>query len=114
MENGLSGPAGADHRARTYAGQYWAAVGDSRSGDFARHRSLPRRAAESLRGIPSRPTTTSQIAHRTLATASAIGIQEVVDREEILTWWQAALGELHAAVHSQYLSRTGPSGGIFA
>ena len=33
--------------------------------------------------------------------------------DEVLRWWQGALGELHATVRAQDLATTGPSGGVF-
>jgi effector-binding domain-containing protein len=44
--------------------------------------------------------------------ATAIGA--VVDRADVLAWWQGALGELRATVRAQGLHTTGPSGGVFA
>jgi len=47
------------------------------------------------------------------ATAAA-AIAAVVDRSDILAWWQGALGELRATVRAQGLHATGPSGGVYA
>ena len=44
----------------------------------------------------------------------AIAVQDVVDREDILAWWQGALGELHATVKAQRLTPAGPGGGLYA
>jgi effector-binding domain-containing protein len=38
----------------------------------------------------------------------------VIDRADILAWWQGALGELQATVRAQGLHATGPGGGLFA
>ena len=38
----------------------------------------------------------------------------MVDRGDILAWWQGALGELRATVRAQDLHATGPSGGLYA
>lgn len=73
-----------------------------------------REAVEALRSILSRPSTTRQITHRSVAPVSAIGIQQVVDYDDLLVWWQGALGELHATVRAQHLERSGPSGGLYA
>jgi effector-binding domain-containing protein len=54
------------------------------------------------------------VEHRTVASTPAVGIQETVDREDILAWWQGALGELRAAVGAQGVSPAGPSGGLYA
>ena len=45
----------------------------------------------------------------------AVAIQATVDREDVLAWWQGALGELHALPSApRGLEPTGPSGGIYA
>jgi effector-binding domain-containing protein len=38
----------------------------------------------------------------------------VVDRADLLAWWQGALAELRATVQAQGLPGTGPCGGVFA
>src|SRR5882757_2842888 len=73
-----------------------------------------REAVGSLRNILRRPTETTTVERRTIPPTVAAGIAQVVDREEILPWWQGALGELHATVAAQGLTRTGPSGGLYA
>jgi effector-binding domain-containing protein len=54
------------------------------------------------------------VEHRTVAPTAAVGIHDVVDREDILAWWQGALGELHATVRAQELTPTGAGGGLYA
>jgi DNA-binding transcriptional MerR regulator len=54
------------------------------------------------------------IEHRTVPRTQALAIQQTVDREDILSWWQGALGELHAILRSQRVAPTGPPGGIYA
>ena len=44
----------------------------------------------------------------------ALGVGEVVDRDDVLAWWQGALGELRGVVRAQGLEVTGPSGGLYA
>jgi DNA-binding transcriptional MerR regulator len=73
-----------------------------------------RSAVESLRNLLQRPATAAPIEHRTVSATAAIGIHAVVDRDELLGWWQGALGELHAAVRVQSLRQSGPSGGLYA
>ena len=51
--------------------------------------------------------------HRTVPPTPAIAIHDVVDRGDILSWWQGALGELYANVQAQGLTPTGPSGGVY-
>lgn len=71
-------------------------------------------AVASLRTLLERPQTHQPVEHRSVATVPAVGIQEIVDRADVLAWWQGALGELHATVQAQDLSKTGPAGGLFA
>lgn len=73
-----------------------------------------RSAVESLRNLLQRPTTAAPIEHRTVPATAAISIRAVVQRNELLGWWQGALGELHAAVRVQGLRQSGPSGGLYA
>jgi DNA-binding transcriptional MerR regulator len=73
-----------------------------------------RSAVDSLRNLLQHPTPTAAIELRTVPAAAAIGIHAVVDRDDLLGWWQGALGELHAAVRVQGLRQTGPSGGLYA
>jgi DNA-binding transcriptional MerR regulator/effector-binding domain-containing protein len=71
-------------------------------------------AVSSLRNLIDRPQTPLNVEHRTVASTPAVAIQAVVDREDVLTWWRGALGELHAFVAAQGLRRTGSSGGLYA
>jgi DNA-binding transcriptional MerR regulator len=73
-----------------------------------------RRAVNALRDILSRPDNPAAIEHRTMPATPAIAIQEVVRRDDLLVWWQGALGELHATVDAAGLQRTGVSGGLYA
>jgi DNA-binding transcriptional MerR regulator len=70
-------------------------------------------AVDSLRRLLERPERTARVEHRTVPAVPAMGIQQVVDREDVVAWWRGALGELHASVMAQHLRRTGPSGGLF-
>jgi effector-binding domain-containing protein len=45
---------------------------------------------------------------------AAIAIQATIDRDDLLAWWQGALGELHAVLGAQGLQPTGPPAGIYA
>jgi DNA-binding transcriptional MerR regulator len=83
---------------------------DRLEAELARTRS----AVDSLRNLLDQPDPASQIVHRSVPATSAVGIQQVVDRADILPWWQGALGELHASVRAQGLHATGPSGGLYA
>jgi DNA-binding transcriptional MerR regulator len=70
-------------------------------------------AVESLRNLLGHSSEMPVVEHRTMPPVPAVGIQQVVDREDVLSWWQGALGELHATVRAQGLRATGPSGGLY-
>jgi DNA-binding transcriptional MerR regulator/effector-binding domain-containing protein len=72
-----------------------------------------REAVSSLRNLITRPATALEVEHRTVPPVPAIAIHDVVDRGDIVSWWQGALGELHANVAAQRLTRTGPSAGVY-
>jgi DNA-binding transcriptional MerR regulator len=72
-----------------------------------------RAAVDSLRNLLQRPAVARSVKHRTVPATPAAGIRQVVDRDDVLAWWQGALGELHATVHAQRLHRAGPSGGLY-
>jgi DNA-binding transcriptional MerR regulator len=71
-------------------------------------------AVDSLRSLLEGPGGASAVTHRTVQAAAAVGIRQTVDREDILAWWQGALGELHATARAQGLRPTGPGGGLYA
>jgi DNA-binding transcriptional MerR regulator/effector-binding domain-containing protein len=73
-----------------------------------------RTAVDSLRNLLRHPATGAPVEHRTMGATPAIGIHAIVACEDILGWWQGALGELHATVRVQGLRQTGPSGGLYA
>lgn len=73
-----------------------------------------RSAVDSLRNLLQHPTSAAAIERRTVPATPAIGIHATVDRDDLLGWWQGALGELHAAMRVQGLHQTGPSGGLYA
>jgi DNA-binding transcriptional MerR regulator len=73
-----------------------------------------RRAVSSLRDLIAAPDAALAVEHRTLAPVPALGIRAVVDREDVLVWWQGALGELQAAAGAQGLRVRGPTGGVYA
>jgi DNA-binding transcriptional MerR regulator/effector-binding domain-containing protein len=73
-----------------------------------------RTAVESLRKLLQPPDGPAVIEHRSVPAAAAAAIGAVVDRAELLAWWQGALGELWATARAQGLHATGPSGGVFA
>jgi len=73
-----------------------------------------RSAVEELRNLLERPETADPIEHRTVPPTPAVGIQQTVDRDDVLGWWQGALGELKATVRAQRLQTNGTSGGVYA
>jgi DNA-binding transcriptional MerR regulator/effector-binding domain-containing protein len=70
-------------------------------------------AVESLRNLLQHSGEVPAVERRTVPAMPAVGIQQVVDLEDVLPWWQGALGELHATVLAQDLHATGPSGGLY-
>lgn len=78
--------------------------------DLARTRA----AVVELRELLGRKETSHEVDHRTVPARAAIAIRETVDREDVLTWWYGALGELHAILSAQGLQPTGPAGGMYA
>ncbi|MBX7554818.1 MerR family transcriptional regulator [Streptomyces sp. NPDC004232] len=73
-----------------------------------------RSAVESLRDLLARPVHGSTIEYRTVRDQAAIGIREVIHRQDLAGWWQGALGELHGFTTARGLRTTGPMGGLFA
>jgi DNA-binding transcriptional MerR regulator/effector-binding domain-containing protein len=73
-----------------------------------------RTAVESLRILLAPADGPAVIERRSVPAAAAAAIGAVVDRADLLAWWQGALGELAATVQAQGLPATGPGGGVFA
>jgi DNA-binding transcriptional MerR regulator/effector-binding domain-containing protein len=73
-----------------------------------------RAAVGELRSLLDGPAAERAIEHRTERATPALAVSALVAREEALTWWQGALGELGAAVRAQGLEPSGPPGGMFA
>ena len=73
-----------------------------------------RTAVESLRDLLRSPDGPAAIEHRSVPATAAAAVGAVVDRADLLAWWQGALGELRATARAQGLHATGPSGGVFA
>ena len=73
-----------------------------------------RTAVESLRNLLRPPADAPAIEHRSVPATQAAGIQAVVDRADVLPWWQGAMAELHATVRVQGLRVTGAYGGVYA
>ncbi len=73
-----------------------------------------REAVGELRDLLEHPGVARSVEHRSLPEMPAIGIREDVSREDLLAWWQGALGELLATVRAQPLEQTAPTGGLYA
>jgi DNA-binding transcriptional MerR regulator/effector-binding domain-containing protein len=73
-----------------------------------------RAAIESLRNLLAPPDVPAVIEHRSVPATAAAAIGAVLDRADLLAWWQGALGELAATVRARSLPATGPAGGVFA
>jgi effector-binding domain-containing protein len=71
-------------------------------------------AVAELRALITQPAEPGNVEHRTVPPHAAIAIHETVDREDLLDWWQGALGELHAIAVAQGLKPTGAPGGMYA
>jgi DNA-binding transcriptional MerR regulator len=73
-----------------------------------------RRAVESLRAILERPGADSRIEHRSVSATPAAAIAATVDRDDLLPWWQGAVGELRATVAAdKLLTASGAPGALF-
>jgi DNA-binding transcriptional MerR regulator len=55
-------------------------------------------AVESLRNLLQPPDGAPAIKHRSVPATPAAAIAAVVDRADVLAWWQGALGELRASI----------------
>jgi DNA-binding transcriptional MerR regulator len=71
-------------------------------------------AVASLRDLLQQPSPAAPVEHRSVAAAPAAAIRAIVDRSDALSWYQGALGELHATLAAQRVSAAGPAGGIFS
>jgi DNA-binding transcriptional MerR regulator/effector-binding domain-containing protein len=75
---------------------------------------VTRSAVESLRAILERPVAASRIEHRSVAATLVAAITATVDRDDLLPWWQGAVGELRATVAAEeLLTPTGVPGALF-
>ncbi len=71
-------------------------------------------AVSALRGILDAPRSDVTVEHRTTGAMVALGVGEIIDRDDLPAWWQGALGELRGVVRAQAVDVSGPSGGLFA
>ncbi|MCU1415448.1 MAG: transcriptional regulator, MerR family [Microbacteriaceae bacterium] len=73
-----------------------------------------RTVVASLRNLLDHPNLDVTIEHRSIASALAAAITEVVDLADAAAWYQGALGELHATLAAQGVEPAGIAGGIFS
>jgi DNA-binding transcriptional MerR regulator len=66
----------------------------------------------SLQRMLSAPTRLP-VAYRDEPPLTALGIVETVDAADWIAWWMGAFTELHRALRSSGLARTGPDGALF-
>ena len=70
-------------------------------------------AVATLRDLLEHRPSAAPVRHRHARAISAAAISEAVDSADALTWYQGALGELHATLAAQGIAAAGPGGGIF-
>jgi DNA-binding transcriptional MerR regulator/effector-binding domain-containing protein len=73
-------------------------------------------AVAGLRDLLDHPHDAAQgaISHRSVPPAPAAAISAVIDIEDVGSWYQGAVGELHATISAQALSASGAPGGIYS
>ncbi len=60
------------------------------------------------------PAAQAVVEHRSVPSAPAAAVRQVIDIEDASAWYQGAVGELYATLAAQKISPSGPAGGIFA
>jgi DNA-binding transcriptional MerR regulator len=70
-------------------------------------------AVASLRGLLVDPAPALHVSQRSVAATRAAAITQTVDIADAATWYQGALGELHATIAAQDVAATGTPGGLF-
>ena len=71
-------------------------------------------AVASLRNLLQHPVSSARIEHRRVDVTTTAAVTQVVDVRDALSWYEGALGELHATLTAQHMRTAGPAGGIFA
>jgi DNA-binding transcriptional MerR regulator len=71
-------------------------------------------AVASLRDLLEDPAAVAPIEHRRVEPTLVAAITAVVDRSDLLPWYEGALGELRATLAAQGVSSAGPAGGLYA
>ena len=78
--------------------------------------SMTQKTVASLRSLLQRPTGSApvDIVHRNVEAVTAAAVSEVIGVGDTASWYQGALGELHATLAAQGVPIGGPAGGIFS
>jgi DNA-binding transcriptional MerR regulator len=73
-------------------------------------------AVASLRDLidPPNKGTAAAIEHRRIPATRAAAVREVIDVKDATSWYQGALGELHALLAAQRIAPTGSGGAMYA
>jgi DNA-binding transcriptional MerR regulator len=71
-------------------------------------------AVASLKGLLGAQAGPIAVELRVVPATRALGIHATVTRADLVAWWHGAVGELEAVVAAKALTRTGPTGGMFA
>jgi DNA-binding transcriptional MerR regulator len=72
-----------------------------------------RAAVKALRDIIDRPVLAPELEHRSVPAVPSIAVHAIVERDELLAWWQDAVEEVRDAVRVQGLDQAGPLGALF-
>jgi effector-binding domain-containing protein len=72
------------------------------------------KAVASLRDLLTDPTAVAPVSHRKVDATMAAAITDVVGIDDLLLWYQGALGELYATLAASGLPPVGPAGAICA
>ena len=71
-------------------------------------------AVASLRDLLEDPSAVAPIEHRRVEATMVAAITAVVDLNDLLPWYEGALGELRATLAAQGVASAGPAGGLYA
>jgi DNA-binding transcriptional MerR regulator len=71
-------------------------------------------AVESLKNLLGAGPAPITVEVRAVPATRALGIHAMIARADLIPWWRGAMAEVEAVVDAQKLTRTGPTGGLFA
>jgi DNA-binding transcriptional MerR regulator len=72
-----------------------------------------RSAVDSLRTLLDTVRTRTAVSQRAVPAMTSIAITDTIGPNDVVTWWEGALSELHALVREADLQPTGTAGGLF-